>query len=144
MISDRGSNNLIYDKSNWKTTIIRWLVWLGTVAGSIVNLWLLYTIFVGLLHQWALDATAAEMRKLPSDPTWNPTGPIQVEYGWKGIGLVIAGVIAISFTVIDEVYLRRGEIKGELWKRIGIMVGAQVLLFIILYAIVAITGYRIY
>ena len=121
------------DKSTWVTNLIRWVAWMITSAGVIFDGIIAYEAWNRLLTVWQTHATEALLAA--HNPTSDLTFPGKVTYIGQLSGMFVTGCAVVAFAVINEVYLRRGEVKGLLYKRIGIIVAVELAIALVAFLI---------
>lgn len=115
-------------KSHWSETILYNLAWLICSLLIIVDI-------LGIREATLDVMTAVQARRIEASAAGEKVAT-QLESGFT-VGAVDqallfgGGIVAVSLAIAIEYYFRKGKEKGQLFKRIGIVLGIQVAVFLV-------------
>jgi hypothetical protein len=123
-------------RGGWLATLALYVAWFVTAIG---------VIFDALYIREAVMAVASRIQ-LARDMAWHSSGGIGIDFSMgfamtafdEGM-LLILGCATVAFVVAIEYYFRKGRPKGLLYKRIGIVVGIEVVIVVASIIIRALT-----
>lgn len=113
--------------SNWKTSLIRYIVWFLASAGILADIYILRGTYISLAA-WIgamVDNAQRSQGLVPSTST---------AFTIDAIGrvlLLVLAVVGVTFAILIEYYLRKGEEKGKLYQRIRVVVATEVFIALI-------------
>lgn len=110
------------DLSNWKTSILRWIAWVVLCAGMVYGIFVIREVVVLSLSrgfaQQAIDRDkAGRLMDVTQLSNWADFDTILI--------MAVVGCVMIALVVCLDYYLRNGERKGRLFRRIGLIFGIE-------------------
>ena len=109
--------------SNWKISLLRWMAWVALCLGMAFEIFTIRNVGIAVVNRVLAEQVIQQQN------AGQPVDIGQMErFGNfdQLIFIFIVGIIVVIMTVVLDYYLRAGEKKGRLFRRIGLVAGIEV------------------
>jgi hypothetical protein len=113
---------MVETKSNWKLILLRFFAWVAAGVGVFLNIFLIREAVLDLVTWWAVrEAEAYQAR--------GEIAPVRLGFITESVDrflIIFMAVLSVALIVWIEYYFRIGQRKGQLYRRISIVLGSLV------------------